>query len=80
MICIRTHNTRVVSSKPARVTMKTSLARNATGNHIIKFTSLEKLRVLSSASATLKVEYTTLCLNPDFGYFFKVLMSFLFSL
>ena len=35
-------NTGVVSSNPARVTIKTPLARKSTGNHLIKSTSLEK--------------------------------------
>ena len=39
-----THNTGVVSSNPARVTMKTPLARKTTGNHLIKPTALEKIQ------------------------------------
>ena len=39
---MRTHNTGVVSSIPPCVTFKTSLARKATGNHLMNSTSLEK--------------------------------------
>ena len=37
---VRTYNTGVVSSNPTRVTIKTPLARKATGNHLIKSTFL----------------------------------------
>ena len=39
---MRNHDTRVVSSSPTRVTIKTPLVRKVTGNHLIKPTSLEK--------------------------------------
>ena len=45
---VRNHNVEVVSSNPARVTIKTPLARNATGNHLTKSTSLEKHQRTSS--------------------------------
>ena len=35
------------------------MARNATGNHLIKTTSLEKVRVLSLVSAKLEIEFAT---------------------
>ena len=55
---VRTRNTRVVSSNPVRVTIKTPLMRRkATGDKLIKSASLEKLRDLSMASATLEIEY-----------------------
>ena len=55
---MRTHNTTVVSSNPARVTIKTPLTRKAKGNHLIKFTSLEKkLNALFLVSATLEIEH-----------------------
>ena len=56
---MRTHNTGVVSSNPARVTIKTPLARKALGNHLIKSTALEKLRTLPLVSAKFKIEYAT---------------------
>ena len=49
--------TGAVNSVPPCVTMKTPLLRKAMGNHLIKSTSLEKLRALSLVSATLKIEY-----------------------
>ena len=52
-----TDNTAVVSSIHPCVTIKAPLVRKATGNHLIKSTSLEKLRVLSLISATLEIEY-----------------------
>ena len=39
---MQTHNTRVVSSNPTRVTIKAPLVRKANGNHLIKSTSLDK--------------------------------------
>ena len=39
---MRIHNAEVVSSIPHCVPIKTPFARNATGNHLIKSTSLEK--------------------------------------
>ena len=48
------HNKEVVNSNPTRVAMKMALAKKATGNHLIKFTSLEKFRVLSLVSAKSK--------------------------
>ena len=58
----------VVSSNPTRVIIKTPLA---TGNHLIKSTSLEKLRAVSLVSAKLEIEYamqlnisTALACNP----------------
>ena len=50
-------NTRVLSLNPAHVTIKAPLVRKARRNHLIRFTSLEKLRALSLASAALKYEY-----------------------
>ena len=41
-ISVQTHDTRVVSLSPTRVTIKTPLERKAMGNHLIKSTSLEK--------------------------------------
>ena len=41
-LSMRTHNAGVVSSKLVRVTIKTSLVKKATENHLIKSTSLEK--------------------------------------
>ena len=38
-----THNTGVVSSNPACVTIETSLARKTKGNHIVKSTSREMI-------------------------------------
>ena len=47
-----------MSSNPACVTIKTPLLRKATGNHLTKDTSQEKvLRALSLVSAKLKIEY-----------------------
>ena len=43
---MRTHNTGVVSSIPPCVTFKTILVRKATGDHLIKSTSLEKTHSL----------------------------------
>ena len=52
----RTHKAGVGSSIPAYVTMKTPLVWKATGNHLIKSTSLEKLRALSLVSTTLEID------------------------
>ena len=41
---MRTHNTGVVSSDPTRVTIKIPWVRQATGNHLMNCTSLEKTR------------------------------------
>ena len=49
----------VVKHADSCFTMKTSLVRKATGNHLIKSTSLEKLRALSLVSATREIEYAT---------------------
>ena len=38
---MRTHKIGVVSSNPARVTIKMQLVRKAAGNHLMKFTFLE---------------------------------------
>ena len=54
---MRNHNAGVVSSNPARVTIKARLLRNATANHLTKSTHLEKLGALFLVSATLKIEY-----------------------
>ena len=56
---MRTHNTGVVSSNPALVTRKMPSMRKATGNHLIKSTSLEKLTALSLVSTNLIIEYPT---------------------
>ena len=56
---MRTHNTGVVSSIPPFVTFKVPLVRMATGNHLMKSTSLDRLRALSLVSATLEIEYAT---------------------
>ena len=58
-LSVRTHNTGFVSSNPKRVTMKMPLVRKVTVNHLMKSTSLEKLRALSLVSATLEIEYAT---------------------
>ena len=39
-LCVRTHTTWIASSNPARVPIKTPLARKATGSHLVKSTSL----------------------------------------
>ena len=51
-LSVRTHNTGAERSNPGRVTMKTPLVRKATGHHLTKLTSLEKLKALSLASAS----------------------------
>ena len=56
---MQTHNTGVVSLIPLCVIVKTPLVSKATRNHLIKPTSLEKLRTLSLVSAKLKIEYVT---------------------
>ena len=57
---MRIHETRVVSSNPTRVTIKTPLVRKAAGNHLIKSTFLEKKRrALSLVSATFKLGHVT---------------------
>ena len=43
----------------APVTIKTAFMRKATGSHLIKSISVEKIRGLSLASAMLKIEYAT---------------------
>ena len=53
------NNTGVVSSNPEHVTIKLPLVRKAMGNHLVKSTFLEKLRVLSMVSAKLEIEYVT---------------------
>ena len=45
-LSVRTRNSGVFRSNAKRATMKTPLARKATGNHLIKFTSLEKTRIV----------------------------------
>ena len=57
-LSIRTHNTGVVSSNPARVTIKTLLKRKATGKqpHKIHFHS-KNSRALTLVSASLKIEH-----------------------
>ena len=42
------HKTGVFSSNPTRATIKTPLVRNATGNHLIKSTSLENTKMPTS--------------------------------
>ena len=66
---MRTHNTGV-----ARVTIIRQLVRKVMGNHLIKSTSLEKLRAVSLVSAKLEIEYamqlnisTALAYNPTEG-------------
>ena len=54
-----THDTGFASSLPPRVTIEISLGKKATENHLIKSTSLEKLRAPSPVSATLQIEYAT---------------------
>ena len=54
---MQTHNARIMSLIPPSDTIDTPLARKATGNHLLKSTSLERL--LSPVSATLKIEYVT---------------------
>ena len=54
-VTVRNHNTGVVSSNPARHN-KAQLMGRATGNHLIKSTSLEKLRAQSLVSVTLEIE------------------------
>ena len=44
---MRTQEAGVMSSIPTGVTIKILLAREATGNHLMNSTSLEKLRALS---------------------------------
>ena len=44
-------------SNHTRVTIKTPLAKKATGDHPIKSNSLERLRALSLVSARLESEY-----------------------
>ena len=46
-LSMRTRKTGVVTSIPPCVTIIMPLVRNATGNHLIKSTSLGKLRALS---------------------------------
>ena len=53
-----THNTGVVGSNPTRVTVKTQFVIKATGNHLIKSTSLEETQS-SVSGAALEVEYAT---------------------
>ena len=56
---MRTLNAGGVSSNPAPVTMKIPLAKKAMEDHLIVFTSLEKVRALSLVSAKLEIEYAT---------------------
>ena len=56
-LSVRSHNAGVIISNPARVTIKAPLSRTATGNHLVKFTSVQKLRALSLVSAPLDIEY-----------------------
>ena len=56
---MQTHNTGVFILIPPCVTTKTPLARKSTGSRLIKSISLEKLRALYLASATLEMEYAT---------------------
>ena len=48
-----------MGSNPTLVTIKTELARKATGNHLMKSTSLKELATLSLVSATLEIESAT---------------------
>ena len=41
-LSLRTHSAEVVSSNPARIAVKMSLVRKATGEHLMNSTSLEK--------------------------------------
>ena len=54
-----TYDTGVISSNPARVTIKMPLTSKATGNHLVKSTFLVKSRALSLVSATIEIEYAT---------------------
>ena len=54
---MRTHNTGVVSLIPPCVAFKTPLVGKATGNQIMKSTSVEKTQPL--VSATLEIKYAT---------------------
>ena len=56
---MRAHDTGDLSSNPTSVTMKIPLGRNATGNCLIKPTSLEKFRAMYLVSVTLEIEYAT---------------------
>ena len=69
----RVSNPGVVSSSPTPVTFKTPLVRKATGNHLIKSTSLVKrLRALFLVSATLEVEYATQIVTKPLSQFFTI--------
>ena len=55
---MRTQKTGVVSSIPPCVAFrKTLLVRKATGNHLTKSATLERLRASSLVSATLEIEH-----------------------
>ena len=54
---MQTHNVEVVSSNPARVTIKTQLVRKATRNHLVKSTSIEKTQSPVSGFCYAKIEY-----------------------
>ena len=53
---MQTQNTGIVSLILTCVTFIMPLVRKAMGNHLMSSTSLEKFRVLSLVSATLKIE------------------------
>ena len=77
---MRTHNTGVVSSIPPCVTFKTPLVRKATGNHLMKSISLEKLRALSLVSATLEIEHAMKLVSLLAASWYQFLYHYICSL
>ena len=61
---VYTHCAGVLSSNPVRVTMKTPLVRKATGNHLVKSTSLECTKNLVHAGSSMRRSL------PHVGYIF----------
>ena len=60
---VDSYNAGVVSSNPARVSIKTALVGKVTENHLIKSTSIKKIPALPLVSAKLEIGYAT-----QFGY------------
>ena len=66
----RTHNMGFVSLNSPYVTIETPLVKKATELHLMKSSSLEKLRALSRVSAALEIQYV-MQLSMDFVSFFR---------
>ena len=64
-LSVQTRKTGVVSSNPARVTIKTPLVRKAMGNHLTKAVSLEKVSELCLLSRLRSKSSVRRCWYPD---------------